>query len=129
LFESSRLPLPKWFLAVHLITQAKNSVSALELMRHLGVSYPTAWLVKHKLMEVMRLREDGRRLTGRVEIDDAYLGGELSGGKAAAARPTRSRSSPQCKPPSPAKRCLCACPSDRSPRSSSGLLQPLNASG
>jgi transposase-like protein len=51
-FESSKLPLPKWFLAMHLITQAKNSVSALELMRHLGVSYPTAWLVKHKLMEV-----------------------------------------------------------------------------
>lgn len=32
-------------------------------------------------MEVMRLREDGRQLTGRVEIDDAYLGGERSGGK------------------------------------------------
>jgi hypothetical protein len=81
-FESSKLALPKWFLAMHLITQAKNSVSALELMRHLGVSYPTAWLVKHKLMEVMQLREQDRRLTGRVQIDDAYLGGELSGGQA-----------------------------------------------
>ena len=37
--------------------------------------------MKHKLMEVMRLREDSRQLTGRVEIDDAYLGGERSGGK------------------------------------------------
>lgn len=88
-FESSKLALPKWFLAMHLITQAKNSVSALELMRHLGVSYPTAWLVKHKLMEVMRLREDGRRLTGRVEIDDAYLGGKLSGGKAGRGSPNK----------------------------------------
>jgi hypothetical protein len=88
-FEASKLPLPKWFLAMHLITQAKNSVSALELMRHLGVSYPTAWLVKHKLMEVMRLREEGRRLTGRVEIDDAYLGGELSGGKAGRGSPNK----------------------------------------
>jgi transposase-like protein len=87
--ESSKLALPKWFLAMHLITQAKNSVSALELMRHLGVSYPTAWLVKHKLMEVMRLREDGRQLTGRVEIDDAYLGGELSGGKAGRGSPNK----------------------------------------
>jgi hypothetical protein len=33
-------------------------------------------------MEVMRLREDGRQLTGRVEIDDAYLGGQRTGGKA-----------------------------------------------
>jgi hypothetical protein len=81
IFESTKLALTRWFLAMHLLTQAKNNVSALELMRHIGVSYPTAWLVKHKLMEVMRLREDTRRLTGRVEIDDAYLGGEHSGGK------------------------------------------------
>ena len=39
--------------------------------------------MKHKLMEVMRLREDSRQLDGRVEIDDAYLGGERSGGKSA----------------------------------------------
>ncbi len=80
LFESSKLPLPSWFLAMHLMTQAKNNVSALELKRHLGVSYPTAWLLKHKLMEVMVAREQWRQLTGRVEIDDAYLGGEMRGG-------------------------------------------------
>ena len=66
---------------MHLLTQSKNNVAALELMRHLGVCYKTAWLVKHKLMEVMRVREDTRLLDGRVEIDDAYLGGERSGGK------------------------------------------------
>jgi hypothetical protein len=81
IFEATKLPLTRWFLAMHLLTQAKNNVSALELMRHLGVSYRTAWLVKHKLMEIMRQREDGRQLSGRVEIDDAYLGGEHSGGK------------------------------------------------
>ena len=80
-FDSTKLVLTRWFLAMHLLTQAKNNVSALELKRHLGVCYKTAWLLKHKLMEVMRLREDSRQLTGRVEIDDAYLGGERSGGK------------------------------------------------
>ena len=81
IFESTKLPLTRWFLAMHLLTQAKNNVSALELKRHLGVCYKTAWLMKHKLMEVMRQREDTRVLDGRVEIDDAYLGGERSGGK------------------------------------------------
>ena len=81
IFEATKLPLTRWFLAMHLLTQAKNNVSALELMRHLGVSYRTAWLVKHKLLEVMRQREQGRWLSGRVEIDDAYLGGEIAGGK------------------------------------------------
>lgn len=50
-------------------------------MRHLGVCYKTAWLIKHKLMQVMRVREDTRLLDGRIELDDAYLGGERSGGK------------------------------------------------
>ena len=80
-FEATKLGLSRWFLAMHLLTQSKNNVAALELMRHLGVCYKTAWLVKHKLMEVMRVREDTRQLDGRVEIDDAYLGGELVGGK------------------------------------------------
>jgi hypothetical protein len=80
-FETTKLPLTSWFLAMHLLTQAKNNIAALELMRHLGVSYRTAWLIKHKLMETMRQREDERQLSGRVEIDDAYLGGELPGGK------------------------------------------------
>jgi hypothetical protein len=82
IFESTKLPLTRWFLAMHLLTQSKNNVSALELMRQLGVCYKTAWLLKHKLMEVMRLREESRQLDGRVELDDAYLGGERVGGRA-----------------------------------------------
>lgn len=63
----------------HLLTQAKNNVSALELMRHLGVRYKAAWLMKHKLLQVMTEREASRVLEGRVEMDDAYLGGERPG--------------------------------------------------
>jgi len=81
IFEASKLPLTRWFMAMQLLSQAKNNVAALELRRQLGVSYPTAWLMKHKIMEAMRLREADRQLHGRVEIDDAYLGGERSGGK------------------------------------------------
>jgi transposase-like protein len=80
MFQATKVPLRCWFLAMQLLTQSKNNVAALELRRQLGVSYPTAWLIKHKIMEAMRLREADRRLSGRVEIDDAYLGGELSGG-------------------------------------------------
>ena len=68
-----------WFLALYLMTQSKNAVSALELKRQLGVTYKTAWLIKHKLLQTMLLREEPRRLDGWVEIDDAYLGGERAG--------------------------------------------------
>ena len=50
LFQGSNLPLTTWFLAIYLISQAKTGLSALALKRHLGVSYPTAWLIHHKLM-------------------------------------------------------------------------------
>lgn len=77
--QATKLPLVPWFLAMHLLTQAKNNVAALELKRHLEVRYKTAWLMKHKRLQVMVEREDSRQLDGRVEIDDAYLGGEVSG--------------------------------------------------
>ena len=68
IFESSKLALPTWFVAMHLITQSKNNVSALELKRHLGVSWPTAWMMKHKIMQVMLVREEHRQLTGRAAL-------------------------------------------------------------
>ena len=46
-FEHTKLPLSVWLPALSLITQSKNAVSALELKRQLGVTYKTAWLVKH----------------------------------------------------------------------------------
>lgn len=79
IFHSSKLPLRKWFQSMFLISQSKNQVSALELKRQLGVSWPTAWRVKQKLMQVMVEREADRILQGDVVIDDAYLGGEHRG--------------------------------------------------
>lgn len=82
IFHSTKLPLTKWFQAMYFLTQNKNNVSILELGRMLGVSYPAAWRMKHKLMQVMYERESTTRLSNRVEVDDAYLGGEHPGGKA-----------------------------------------------
>jgi len=79
-FAETKLPLRTWFLAMYLLTQNKNGISALSLRRQLGVSYNTAWLIKHKLMQVMVERDDERPLSGNVQIDDAYWGGERHGG-------------------------------------------------
>ena len=82
IFHATKLSLRTWFQAMYFLTQTKNNVSALELKRLVGVCYRTAWRLKHKLLQVMTEREAPRQLDGRVEIDDAYLGGELPGGKA-----------------------------------------------
>ena len=76
IFHKSRTPLMKWFLAIYLLTQSKNDIAALELARQLGVKWDTAWLIKQKLMETMRLRNRNYKLKGDVQLDDAYLGGE-----------------------------------------------------
>ncbi|MDE0110410.1 MAG: hypothetical protein OXN96_21605 [Bryobacterales bacterium] len=44
----------------------------MDLKRQLGVSYNSAWMIKHKLMQAMREREDSQPLRGIVELDDAY---------------------------------------------------------
>jgi hypothetical protein len=66
---------------MYFLTQGKNNVSILELRRLIGVSYRAAWRIKHKLMQVMYEREQTTMLSERIEVDDAYLGGELPGGK------------------------------------------------
>ena len=81
LFHSTRLPLTTWFLAIYLVSQSKNTLSALSFKRQLGLCYRTACRMKHKLMEAMARREDRYTLEGRIEVDDAYLGGEHTGGK------------------------------------------------
>jgi hypothetical protein len=63
------------------LTQSKKGVSSIELGRRLGVKQSTAWKIKHKLKQVMMERDAGKPLNGRVEMDDAYLGGARTGGK------------------------------------------------
>lgn len=79
LMQASKLPLRTWLMAIYLLTQSKTGLAALDLKRQLGVNYKTAWMLKHKLMQAMQEREAARRLSGRVELDDAYLGGRRPG--------------------------------------------------
>jgi hypothetical protein len=80
IFHGTKLPLVTWFQAIYHLSQSKGGISSIELGRRLGVRQPTAWLIKHKLMQAMATREAAKpKLAGRVEIDDAYLGGERSG--------------------------------------------------
>jgi hypothetical protein len=81
------------------LTQTKQGISSIELGRRLGVTQTTAWKLKHRLKQVMLERDATKRLTGRVEIDDAYLGGERHGASEAAGRPARRRSSPLSRQP------------------------------
>jgi len=79
IFQDSRLPLTLWFRAAWWVTSQKNGVSAMGLQRVLGLkSYKTAWAMLHKLRRAM-VRPGRDRLQGRVEVDEAFVGGEEEG--------------------------------------------------
>ena len=81
IMQATKLPLTTWFQAFYLIGQAKTGISSLELSRHLGVKYDTAWLLHNKILRAMTEREDTYVLRGKIQMDDAYLGGERPGGR------------------------------------------------
>src|SRR3954471_5737574 len=69
-------------MAIYQLSQSKGGMSSIELARRLGTRQPTAWLMKHKLMAAMERRDAGKpKLEGRVEVDDADLGGQRPGGR------------------------------------------------
>src|SRR4029079_434209 len=109
IFASTHVPLRLWFRAMYHVTQSKQGISSLELGRRLGVTQTTAWKLKHKLAQVMMERDASQRLVGRVEIDDAYLGGERSGGKRGRGGLARRHSWRPSRPRRRASRCGCSC--------------------
>jgi len=74
IFHKSDTPLTKWFYALYLFSVSKNGVSAMELQRHLGVTYKTAW----RMAKQIRLLFENNQgmLKGIVEIDETYFGGK-----------------------------------------------------
>jgi transposase-like protein len=78
-FESSKVPLHKWLLTVHLISASKKGISAHQLHRMLNVTYRTAWFMAHRVREAMKEQTwmTGGKLGGDggpVEVDETYWG-------------------------------------------------------
>lgn len=78
-FQGTRKPLTTWFRAMWYVTSQKTGASALGLKGMLGLgSYYTAWTWLHKLRRTM-VRPGRDRLSGTVEVDETYVGGEKPG--------------------------------------------------
>jgi len=80
IFQDTRSPLRTWFIAIWWITTQKYGASAEGLQQVLGLgSYETAWTWLHKIRKAM-VRSDRTKLSGIVEVDETYIGGEEHGG-------------------------------------------------
>jgi len=85
IFDRTRTPLTVWFHACWMFATQKDGVSAQSVQRVLEIgSYQTAWAMLHRLRSAL-VRPGRERLTGEVEVDEFFLGGEepgLRGGRA-----------------------------------------------
>ena len=77
-FESSHIPLHKWFQAVHLLCSSKKGISSHQLHRVLEITYEAAWFMSHRIREAMRSGAlapmGGAGSTGVVEADETFIG-------------------------------------------------------
>lgn len=80
IFEKTRVPLQKWFLAIGIIVNAKKSVSSCQLARDLDLNQKTAWYLQQRIRAAM-LTEEGELLQGIVEADETYVGGKPRKGR------------------------------------------------
>ncbi|MBI4298298.1 MAG: IS1595 family transposase [Chloroflexi bacterium] len=76
IFQDTKLPLRKWFMAVLLMVEAKKGISANQVKRTLGVSYKTAWYLCHRIRAAMA---EANTLSGTIEVDETYIGGKVRG--------------------------------------------------
>lgn len=75
IFENTKIPLSKWFVAMYLITAHKKGISSLQLHRDIGVTQKTAWFINHRIREMLKDKAP-ELLKNMVEVDEVYLGGK-----------------------------------------------------
>ncbi len=76
IFEDSKIPLQKWFLAIYLASSLKKGISSIQLSKYLDVTQKTSWFMLHRIRHVFG--SDGLLLSGEVEVDETYVGGKRS---------------------------------------------------
>ena len=73
IFERSHVPLHKWIYAMYLVVTARKGISSMQLAKEIGVTQKTAWFILGRLREACGT--DTGKLSGIVEIDEAFIGG------------------------------------------------------
>ncbi len=76
IFEDSKLPLRKWFMAIWLITSHKKGIASTQLAKDIGVTQKSAWFMLHRLRHAARTSSFNRPLEGEVEVDETFVGGK-----------------------------------------------------
>ena len=75
--ENTKIPLTKWFLALYILSNHSKGNSSLQLASWLGVTQKTAWLLNHKIRQMLT-ENAPKLLSGICEVDETRVGGKVS---------------------------------------------------
>ena len=75
IFENTKLPLVKWFIAMYLISSHKKGISSHQLAKDINVTQTTAWYMLQKI-RTLYAQNDSEAFEGTVECDEVYIGGK-----------------------------------------------------
>ena len=75
IFENTKLPLIKWFLAMYFISSHKKGISSYQLARNVEVTQNTAWYMLQKI-RLLYPQSDAEAFEGTIECDEVYIGGK-----------------------------------------------------
>ncbi len=75
IYHKSSTPLRLWFYAIYLMASTRCGISAKQIEREIGVTYKTAWRM-FKQIRSMLSDENAEPLSGKVEVDETYIGGK-----------------------------------------------------
>src|SRR4051794_24145787 len=81
IFAKSSRPLTDWFYVMYLVSSSRCGVAAKQVERELGCNYKTAWRMLNKVRNELMSQDDEAPLSGDVEVDSAYVGGQLHEGE------------------------------------------------
>jgi transposase-like protein len=76
IFEDSRLPLVKWFIAIFLFSSLKKGISSIQLSKYIEITQKSAWFMLQRIREVMDDSGSNGKFTGTCEIDETHVGGK-----------------------------------------------------
>lgn len=76
IFEDTKIPLQKWFMALYIFSSHKKGISSHQLAKDIGVTQKSAWFMLHRLRYAFNHPNFNGILSNTVEIDETYMGGE-----------------------------------------------------
>lgn len=77
IYENSKLPLTKWFLATYILSFHSKGISSLQLASWLGITQKSAWHLNHRIRKMLT-NNAPELLDGICEVDETYIGGKES---------------------------------------------------